>query len=106
MVIKTSGKKKKYNSGLQRDDDSNKVDYSLVYLPLLKDWAEHLTEGAKKYGRNNWMKANSVEELEHAKSSAYRHFIQYMNNETDEMHHAALIFNLSVIEYLKNKLIM
>ena len=44
------------------------------------------------------------EELNRFKASLFRHFIQYMNGETDEDHAAAILFNVQGIEYVKWKI--
>ncbi len=59
--------------------------------------------GASKYGRRNWQLADSDEELERFKSSAMRHFLQYICGEEDEDHAAAVFFNINAIEYIKWK---
>jgi len=107
MTFKTldSGKRKEFKSGMNRDLQKGKARYDLCYQPMIKRWAELMSRGAEKYGDNNWTKANSLEELERFKSSAYRHFFQYINGEVDEDHASAVFFNVSAIEYLKDKLI-
>jgi len=104
-VIKDSGKRLNFKSGMVRDITDNKIDYTLILDgPMFKKWAQHLTDGAKKYSKRNWMKANSVEELERFKESAARHFVQWITGETDENHSAAVFFNINAYEYLKEKL--
>lgn len=93
-VTKTSGKKAVYKSGYQRDTAEGKVRYDLVPLAPLKRLAELYTRGAALYGDRNWELANGPEEINRFKSSAWRHFIQYMNGETDEDHGAAAVWNL------------
>lgn len=103
-IIKDSGQREEYSSGMRRDLQNDKPRYDLCYLPLFTDWAWQMGEGAKKYGERNWEKSNSVEELNRFKASAFRHFMQFMNGEEDEMHHAAVLFNIGAIQYLKDKL--
>jgi hypothetical protein len=71
---------------------------------MLDRFAEHLTKGAKKYSARNWQKAETKEELSRFIESAYRHFIQYMENETEEDHFSAVLFNLCGIEMVRAKL--
>ena len=105
FLIKDSGKRMNYKSGMRRDLQDNKIDYSLVYDgPLMDRYAEHLTKGAKKYGRRNWQLANSQEELERFIQSASRHFRQWMRGDIDEDHMAAVVFNLNAAEYVKEKI--
>lgn len=105
FTIKDSGKREQYQSGMVRDITEEKTDYSLVFDgPLIERLAVHLTKGAKKYTKRNWMKANGQEELDRFKESATRHFIQWSRGDLDEDHFAATIFNLNAYEYLKHKL--
>lgn len=57
-----------------------------------------------KYGYRNWEKANSLEELIRFKASAFRHFMQWMMDETDEDHASAVFFNIQATEFVKEKL--
>jgi len=100
---KDSGERVNFTSGMNRDVDTNKPRYDLCYLPLLTEWAQLMGRGATKYGENNWMLANSPEELQRFKASAWRHFIQFMLDEDDEAHHAAICFNVAAIMLLRNK---
>jgi len=104
FTTKDSGKRQDYASGMRRDVQDNKARYDLVYEPMLTRWAELMARGAEKYGENNWQLANSPEELSRFRASAYRHFVQGMRGDTDEDHFAAVIFNLSAIVYLEDKL--
>lgn len=105
FVVKDSGKRMDYDSGMRRDVQDGKVDYSLIFDgPLMDRLADHLTKGAKKYGRRNWQLANSNEELERFIQSAARHFRQWMRGDMDEDHMAAVVFNLNAAEYVKEKL--
>lgn len=103
--IKDSGKRQKYKGGMVRDITDGKIDYSLVFDgPLIDRFAEHLTKGAMKYDKRNWMRADGQEELDRFKESAVRHFRQWLRGDNDEDHFAAVIFNLNAFEYLKEKL--
>lgn len=104
FIVKDSGKREEYSSGMVRDTQDGKPRYDLVYLPLLKDWANLMAGGAIKYGENNWLHANSIEELNRFKASAFRHFIQFLSGEEDELHHASVLFNIGAIRYLMDKL--
>src|SRR5690606_21266015 len=42
--------------------------------------------------------------LDRAKSSAFRHFMQWFNGETDEDHAAAIFFNVQAVEYIKGRM--
>ena len=70
---------------------------------MLERWAIHLTNGAKKYEKRNWMQAGGNEERERFRESAIRHFLQWFRGEIDEDHAAAVLFNINGVEYLDAK---
>lgn len=100
-MVKDSGKRVEYESGMRRDTDDGKPLYTLIDPAYLKRWAIHMAEGAKKYGKNNWQLANSPEEMERFRESAARHFMSWLNGETDEDHAVAVAFNIAAWERLK-----
>ena len=111
FITKDSGKRQDYNSGMRRDLQDGKPMFDLITPKgqkfddtLLYRWAMLMERGMTKYGLRNWEKANSVEELERFKSSAFRHFMQWISGEIDEDHAAAILFNLNAVEYLKQKM--
>ena len=104
-IIKDSGKREQYKSGMVRDTSEDKIDYTLILDgPMYERWAKHLTLGAKKYNKRNWTLSNGEEELSRFRESAVRHFHQWATGQTDEMHEAAVFFNINAYEYLKEKL--
>ena len=108
-VTKDSGKRQDYKSGMRRDLQDGKPRYDLI-IPLgvkdhlLKRWAELMERGMSKYGYRNWEKANSEEECIRFKASAFRHFIQWFQNEEDEDHAVAVMFNINAYETTKTKI--
>ena len=76
----------------------------LTDAQFLTRCAELMARGAEKYDSRNWEKASSSEEMERYKSSAYRHFMQWICGETDEDHASAVFFNLLAYESTKWKL--
>ena len=105
FAIKDSGKRNEFESGMVRDTEEGKLDYTLVLDgPMFKRWATHLTKGAEKYEARNWMKAEGEAEMERAKRSLLRHVFAYLDGEVDEDHAAAAFFNINQIEYIKDKL--
>lgn len=111
FVTKDSGKRQDYASGMRRDLQDGKPDFFLILaqdMPydkqMLTRWAGLMERGASKYGKRNWEKANSTEELERFKSSAMRHFMQWIAGETDEDHASAVFFNITAAEYVKWKM--
>lgn len=105
FTVKDSGQRIDYPSGMRRDTTEGKVDYILALDgPLFERLAAHMTKGAYKYGRRNWQLADSEEELERFRSSATRHFLQWLRGDSDEDHMAAVCFNLNAAEYVKQRL--
>lgn len=108
--LKDSGQRLQFASGMVRDVDHTKPAFDLVIpegIPyeelMLTRWAELLRKGAIKYARRNWEKADSDEELQRAKASAFRHFMQWFTEENDEDHAAAVFFNINEVETIKYK---
>jgi hypothetical protein len=105
-TIKDSGEREGYDSGMVRDVETDKPDYTLIYDgPIMDRYAAHLTKGAAKYGRQNWQLANSRDERDRFQRSAARHFRQWMAGETDEDHAAAVVFNMNAYEYVNDQII-
>ncbi len=103
--VKDSGQRQHFSTGMQRDTQDGKILYELAFDgPMFERYAIHLTKGAVKYKARNWMQAATSEEQERFRSSAIRHFIQWMNGERDEDHAAAVMFNLNGYEYVSDRL--
>ena len=108
-ITKDSGSRQEYKSGMKRDLQDGKPRYDLI-IPkghknhMLKRWAGLMARGAEKYGERNFEKANSQEELDRFKASAFRHFIQWFDGEDDEDHAAAIMFNVNAYEVIRDKL--
>lgn len=105
FTVKDSGARVEFDSGMRRDTEDGKADFTLVRKgPMFRRWAEHMTKGAEKYGRHNWTLANGREEYERFQRSAARHFEQWLAGERDEDHAAAVMFNLNAAEYVREQL--
>jgi hypothetical protein len=107
MVYETkdSGERQQFASGMQRDVTEGKTKWHLIFSgPMLERWAKLMTRGAIKYDDNNWMKADSGEEHERFKESAFRHFMQWYEGAEDEDHAAAIYFNVNGAEYTKGNI--
>jgi hypothetical protein len=103
MEIKDSGKREQFESGMQRDVEDDKLDYTLALDgPMFDRFVAHLTKGAKKYEARNWMKASGNREYQRFKRSALRHFMQWFRGDVDEDHAAAVWFNINGAEYVKD----
>ena len=101
FITKDSGERATFDSGMQRDTEAGKPRFDLL-LPANVPYAEQfltrvaslMARGAEKYEDRNWEKADSEAELARMRSSAFRHFMQWITGETDEDHSAAVVFNL------------
>lgn len=90
-------------SGMNRESEDGKIDYLLVRDgPMYRRWAVLMTAAVSNRGRQNWMRANSADDLERFRRGAARHFEQWLDGEDDEDHAAALIFNVNGVEYLRD----
>lgn len=102
---KDSGDRAEHLSGMQREPEAGRPRFDLLIpqtVPyehqLLTRCAALMARGAEKYSSRNWEKANSPEELERMRSSAFRHFMQWLCGEDDEDHAAAVFFNMLAAE--------
>ncbi len=94
-----------YPSGVLRGGKEGKVNPLLVRDgPMMARWAALLSKGAVERGDRNWMKANTLDDLERFMESACRHFEQWLQNDLDEDHAAAVFFNINGVEYTKEVL--
>jgi hypothetical protein len=94
-----------------RDADAgDKTDYtSVMFGPMFERWAVHCTKGRVKYpdsapGIPNWTLASSIAEWLHARGSLLRHTMAFLRGETDEDHAAAIMFNVNVMEYVRERI--
>jgi len=105
FILKDSGERVQFESGMVRDVSTNKINWALVADgPMFARWADHLTKGAKKYTARNWMQASGLAEYTRFRESAFRHFIQWYYGETDEDHASATFFNINGAEYVKEQI--
>lgn len=109
-TIKDSGVREEFDSGMVRDTASDKADVELIFNgPMADRWVEHLTKGAQKYpdvsiGMPNWMLARGLAELVRFRKSAVRHFRQWLRGDQDEDHAAAVFFNITGVEYVRQRM--
>jgi hypothetical protein len=111
FVTKDSGEREEYDSGMVRDTQEGKPRFDLL-LPLGVPYSDQfltrvaglLARGASKYSERNWELAEGPGELARFKSSALRHLMQWLNDESDEDHAAAVVFNLLAYETIKWKM--
>ena len=109
--VKDSGAREEFASGMVRDTQAGKLEYDRLFDgPMADRWAALLTKAAtEKYldspdGTPNWMLADSPAELKRARKSVVRHLRQWLRDDVDEDHAAAVMFNLNLAEYVKARL--
>lgn len=112
LITKDSGKREQFDSGMVRDVNDGKARFDLMFpldVPydeqILTRLANLLARGAQKYSERNWEKANSPQEMARAKESAIRHLVQWLTDEEDEDHAAAILFNVMEAETIRWKMI-
>lgn len=100
-----------FEGGGMRDSQSGKPRFDLLLpegIPFDRQYltrvARLLARGAEHYEDRNWEKFNDQEALNRAKSSAFRHFMQWITGEDDEDHAASIFFNVMAVEYIKEKM--
>jgi len=107
FIIKDSGTREEFPSGMVRDVGGDKPRYNrCLEGPMFQRWCEHLHKGAKKYpdvkvGVANWTLAAGEEELQRFKESALSHMIDWLEGKMDEDHAAGVFFNINGAEFVK-----
>lgn len=79
----------------QMDRDKEGAAFGMP-CPILTNLAKHLTETSKHYGYDNWRKGIPLSSYH---QSFLRHYISWLNSETDEDHFSACLFNLLGLWY-------
>ena len=104
FTTKDSGERVEFPTGMRRDTAKGKLRYDLIDKDFLNRWAGLMARGAEKYGEDNWRLANTEEELKRFEASAFRHFMQYLEGQTDEDHMVGVAFNLAAMEMVRKKI--
>lgn len=108
-TIKDSGERVTYASGSMRDPSTGKIKWSrITFGPMMRRWAQHLTTAEAKYpdptpGVPNFMLIETEEERIRYKESAFRHFMSWFHEDTDEDHAAAIFFNVNGVAIIDEK---
>ena len=90
-------------NGGNRDIAEDKLDYTLLPITALNRITQHYVNGLKKYGRDNWKKLSTPEDIERYKQSMFRHLIQYLEGQDNEDHLAAIVWNAMSLLYFEEK---
>lgn len=89
--VKDSGNRQEFATGSRRDIEEGKGNPSLIPTYPLRRLAKHYENGAKKYGRHNWMLGQP---LSRYIDSMERHVWAVKEGLNDEDHEAAVIWNM------------
>ena len=92
------------DSGFMREKKDDKINYDLIPLWFFTRLAKLYTTGAQAKGHRNWEKASTETDLQSFRESAWRHFVQFIDGQTNEDHLCAVIFNLIGMEHVRMKL--
>ena len=99
-VLQDSGERTDFGTGAVRDMHEGKGRCDLLPPRALLRLARHFENGAKKYGERNWELGIPCHSFA---DSAHRHYLRYMNGETDEDHLMAAIWNLMCLAETEEK---
>jgi hypothetical protein len=89
-MIKDSGQRRDFDTGSRRDIRTGKGRFDLLPPFALRAVAEHMEEGADKYGDRNW---ELGQPLSSYLDSGLRHINRFLMGWTDENHLAAAAWN-------------
>jgi len=89
--VKDSGHRQEFDTGSKRDTPSGKGNPSLIPTYPLRRLAKHYENGAKKYGRHNWILGQP---LSRYIDSMVRHTWAVQEGLADEDHESAVIWNM------------
>lgn len=110
-LTKASGERQEFNGGGVRDKETGKPRFDLLMPERVPFDDQYLTRiarlmarGAEHYEDRNWERFADDAALSRAKSSAFRHFMQWFSGEADEDHAAAIFFNVMAAEYVRGRL--
>lgn len=96
FTIKDSGQRQEFATGSRRDTDEGKPRLSLIPPLVLSRLAMVYTNGAKKYGDNNWQKGQP---LSRYYDSAMRHMLAAREGREDEDHLFQAAWNMAAIAW-------
>lgn len=99
--VKDSGSRQEFNTGSVRDTNEGKPRFELITPLALYRLAMHYTNGAKKYGDDNWTKGQP---LRRYIESLERHLWCVKMGFTDEDHESAVVWN--AIAYIHTKIMI
>jgi transcriptional regulator with XRE-family HTH domain len=99
--INDGGTRVSFDSGAIREGRVGKGRYDLLTPVGLRRLAEWYELGAKKYDDRNWEKGLPISGC---MESAMRHWVKYMDGQTDEDHLAAIAWNVFSVMHFEEKM--
>lgn len=93
-IIEDSGRI--FSTGARRNTSEGKGRFDLLPVEAIQALARRFEYGAKLHGANNWRKGIPNSSLF---DSALRHLFQALDEQTDEDHLAACMWNVSALIY-------
>lgn len=90
-AVKDSGERQEWSTGSRRDTNIGKGRYDLIPPYFVRRLAQHLENGARKYGDRNW---ELGQPLSRYLDSALRHTFNLLDLAVDEDHPSAGVWNL------------
>ena len=88
--VQSTEKQEEFTTGSVRGDQSGKPRLDLIPTLWLKRMGNHLANGARVYGDNNWQKGQP---LSRYYGSALRHTMAWYDGDESEDHYAAAAWN-------------
>ena len=92
-------KNRQFSSGAQRDTGVGKLRMSLIPQQELNRVMKRYLDGAEKYGYNNWKNGMPLSVYF---DSAQRHLQAWWQNDQDEDHAAAVVWNILCAMWTEN----
>lgn len=87
-------------STVNREDKSDKLDYTLIPLEYEERVVKHFMFGARKYARDDWKNYTGKDDRLERLASLHRHLRALQRCETDEDHAAAVIVNAYILMHI------
>ena len=97
--LPTSGQKKVFPTGSQRDGDTGRGRYHLIPPCAIHALAKRFEQGAENYGANNWMKGMPLSRLQ---DSISRHLLAASEGDESEDHIGAILWNAAAWMWTEN----
>lgn len=98
FIIRDSGKRRKFKSGMVRDVVEGKGRYDLLSVIAIDRLAKHYENGAKKYADRNWEKGAPLSTY---LDSGIRHIFKFIEGHRDEDHLAAAMWNIAATIHIE-----